>query len=218
MGNEVFITSIGATYNAKNSFAQGLSAEYVSSPFDEMENTGQYQFLNVAEIMWNDFRQIQPDDLEYKESGYEYIGKKLLKPFSLPFFFQGTANAHEAWTRWKSRCRSFQELLMNKERKLLLISFRIENDMQEQRCRIAHNLDTIAYVLEDKYKRTPNDYRILSIIAAGDVTETAIEAEGLAYRQVVVPCRDCKPCQEYINIARQYLKEFNQCQPKDITP
>ena len=211
-----------------------LGVKYLSSPFDNLENRSQWQFTNIVELLSDDFRQITEADLEYRECqskrivdgkvatfrGYTYIGKRLMRPFVLPHFFD-LIEKEEAWNRWRHKCEAFQAVLRDNSKRLVLVSLRLNNgdqeDTPERRKYLIGDACRLMNYLDDEYGRTPDDCGLLSIIAARDVEATSIEAQAPGFRQVVVPAGDeadtpywdRHPRQEYINIAKQYLTEFN---------
>ena len=97
----IFASSLGSVCFAKWNVCEQLGVKYLSSPFDNLENRSQWQFTNIVELLAADFRQINEGDLEYRERqsrrivdgkvatfrGYTYIGKRLMRPFILPHFF-----------------------------------------------------------------------------------------------------------------------------------
>lgn len=243
MENKVITTSLGSICFTRFSVCRRLPADYSTSPFDNVENLSVWQFLNIVELLYHNFQQIQEPDLEYREvrntdgegndlyhRGYNYTGKRLMRPFILAHFFKETKSYEDAWARWRHKCESFQTLLKDTSKRIFLVSLRLNSGNQEdtpdRRAYLANNLKFMSEFLADQYRRTPADYRVISIVAASDVSRTIIEAEGPAYRQVVVPAEDeantvywkRKPRQEYIDIARQYLDELNQYNLKETTP
>ena len=231
---DIMTTSVGSVCFAKWNIAMRLGIPYVSSPFDNAENISQWQFTNIVELIGKDFKQINEADLEYREhqskrildgkmamfKGYNYIGRQLMQPFILPHFFD-EIKKEEAWDRWRHKCNSFQATLCDTSKTLLLISLRlnsgIQEDTPERRKYIARDAWAFMIYLNGKYGRKPENCRLISIIAASDVEETTIEYYDSFFRQVVVPAGDeadvpfwnRQPRQEYINLAKEYIAEFN---------
>lgn len=232
---DIAVASLGSVCFTRWTICHRLGLPYVTSPFDNLENRTQYQFLNIVELLYGKFRQITESDLEYRElqgtaldngrprvfRGYTYVGKKILTPFILPHFFD-RLDGGDPWDRWRHKCTAFQETLRDVSTRLLLVSLRLNNgkweDTPEKRSYIARDTRLLANFLSEHYGRTPADCHILSIIAARDVTKTFVEVESPIFRQVAFPAGDeadmpyykRKPRQEYIDIAKQYLAEFNQ--------
>ena len=242
--NDIFVSSLGSVCFAKWNVCEQLGVKYLSSPFDNLENISQWQFTNIVELLAKGFKQICESDLEYREHqsrrivdgkvatfrGYTYIGRQLMQPFRLPHFFDVLLGKEDAWNRWRHKCGAFQAALCDTSKKLLLLSLRLNSGVQldtpERREYIARDAWALMIYLKGKYGRTPDNCRLLSIIVADDVDETIIEYDEKSFRQVVVsagdeadtPYWDRKPREEYINIAKQYLTEFNQSTQEEQQP
>lgn len=234
---ETLVTSIGSVCFTKWNICQKLGVKYLSSPFDNAENVSQWQFTNIVEMLAADFAQITEADLEYREHrskrivdgkvatfrGYTYIGKRLMRPFVLPHFFD-LIEKEEAWNRWRHKCEAFQAALRDTSQRLVLVSIRLntgdQEDTPDRRKYLISDACRLMDYLYGEYGRTSNDCCLLSIIAARDVEAAAIEVQVdyPRFRQVVVPAGDeadtpywdRKPRQEYIDLAKQYIAELNQ--------
>ena len=236
------VASLGSVCFTRWNILNKLDAPYLASPFDNIENLSQWQFDNIVEMIYEDFKQICPDDLTYREHegmaldengnrrvfrGYTYTGKRLVQPLILAHFFDKTNSHQEGWDRWHHKCHAFEEALKETSRRLMLISLRLNGcrnkDDPERRKYIERSLKHMSMYLEDAFKRTPGNTRVLSIIAAGDVDRTTVECDAPMYRQVIVPSGDeedvgywlRKPRQEYIDITKSYIEEFNKEQKEN---
>ena len=238
------VSSLGTVCFTRWHVLARLDAPYLASPFDNIENRSQWQFDNIVEMLHEDFAQICPDDLEYREHegvafdtgekrtfrGYTYIGNRLARPIVLAHFFDKTKSQQEGWDRWWHKCQAFKAALADTSRRLLLVSMRLNNSIfTDDPARRAFLLRSMRYAtmyLQEAFHRTPQDIRLLSIVASGDMSETAVEHDSPFIRQVVVPAGEedgkpywqRKPRQEYIDIVNQYLQEFNQSTQKEQQP
>lgn len=232
----IFVSSLGSICFAKWNVCEQLGIPYLSSPFDNLENRSQWQFTNIVEMLAADFAQITEADLEYREHqskrivdgkvatfrGYNYIGKRLMRPFVLPHFFD-LVDKEDGWNRWRHKCGAFQEALRDTSKRLLLVSLRLNSGDQEdtperRKYLIGDALRLMDYIYGE-YGRSSKNCSLLSIVAARDVEAAAIEAQAdyPRFRQVVVPAGDeadtpywnRKPRQAYIDIVKQYISEFN---------
>ena len=236
------VASLGSVCFTRWNILKKIELPCLSSPFDNIENLSQWQFDNIVEMLHDDFRQICPDDLKYREhegtaldehgnkrvfKGYAYTGKRLIQPVILAHFFDRTSSHEEGWDRWRHKCKGFKDALKDTGRRLVLVSLRLnrgdKKDTRERRAFIERSLKYMSMYLEDAFHRSPADLRILSIVAAGDADTVAVECDEPMYRQVVVPSGDeddvdywkRKPRQEYIDIAKDYIEEFNKEQKEN---
>ena len=236
------VASLGSICFTRWNILNKLDEPYLSSPFDNIENLSQWQFDNIVEMMHEDYRQICPDDLTYREhegqdlddngnskvfKGYTYTGKRLIQPIIFAHFFDKVESHQAGWDRWHHKCQVFKDALNDCSRRLLLLSLRLNRgdrrDDPDRRNYIGRSLKHLSMYLEDAFHRTPDNTRVLSIIAAGDVGSTAIELEAPMYRQVIVPSGneepigywDRKPRQDYIDITKHYIEEFNKEQKEN---
>ncbi len=242
--DNIEVASLGTVCFTRWHVLSKVDAPYLSSPFDNIENRSQWQFDNIIEMLHEDFRQICPEDLEYREHegtafdtgekrtfrGYTYVGHRLARPIVLAHFFDKTESQQEGWERWRHKCQAFKSALADTSRKILLVSVRLNNSIfTDDPARRGFLLRSMSYAmvyLFGSYNRSPRDIRLLSIVAAGDVQETTIEHDSLFIRQVVVPSGEedgkpywhRRPRQEYIDIVNQYLSEFNQQTQEEQQP
>lgn len=166
------------------------------------------------------------DGKQVMYKGYKYVGQELSKEFILAHFFDDARpnvwlDYDAAWRRWWHKCGTLRTALSDVGNGLLLVSLRLnsgqENDTPYRRDYLARSLRRLARLLRERYERTPKDCRILSIVVSPDAAKTIVETDEPFFRQVVVPSGseasvpywERKPRQEYIDIAKQYISEFN---------
>ena len=166
------------------------------------------------------------DGLKVLYKGYKYVGDDLAKEFILAHFFDDTKpnawldNA-AAWERWRHKCDTMRNALSDTSNGLFLVSLRLNNGAQKDTLRrrdiLAASLRRLAALLRDRYGRTQSDCRILSIVACSDIPSTTVEVDEPLFRQIAVPAGDeadtpywhRQPRQEYIDLAKEYMAEFN---------
>lgn len=233
--SDLFVASIGAVCFTQWFVAKKSKAEYFHCPMDNVENISKYQFLNLSELIARDFSQIRPDDLSYKEHkreaiadgeltmfrGYAYKGKELMTPVVLAHFLDRMEDEADAWGRWRHKCDVFDKTLKDLDKKILLVSVRMNWEKYEdtpEHCQYMRgDLDALSYILERKYKRLPNSLRVLSLVVVRFVDKPTVDYCSRLCRQVLVPAGDeadvpswhRKPKQLYVDLANAGLDELN---------
>ena len=178
---------------------------YIPFPLDNVQNVSLYQLENVKALLHQNFRQIKPDVLMYREvkgarlvdgknvvyRGYDYVGDELTKPFILGHFLDTNAGdtwltEEEAWKRWQHKVNRTFTALRDKDTPLTIVNLRREDDNYFKRDYLARSGMRLAQFIKGVRKE---NFRIIQLIeaAAPDVKK---EAEDDFFVQYVVPAED----------------------------
>lgn len=204
------ITSIGALCANKWRVCLKTGFEYVPCLFENIKNTSVHQFENMVKLIEGGFEMISVDHLsdwqekrtvayridvekmsEYR--GYVYVGNELAKPFSMPHFFDTKEldflSFDEGWARWDHKVHSFNELLSDLSRKLILVNLRVTEDLPDERKTLAEGARIFTSMLRNKYGRSENDTLVVNEIVCL-VNKTEIEVDEPMLLQFTLPDRD----------------------------
>lgn len=200
------VISIGSICQAKWWLAMRLeNHKYVPFPLDNVQNCSLYQLENVRELLRQNFRQIRPDVLLYREvkgsrladgknviyRGYSYVGDELTSPLILGHFLDTNGGdtwltEEEAWKRWNHKVDRTFVALRDKDTPLTLVNLRREDDNFFKRDYLCRSASRLVQFIKGLRK---DNFKVVQLIEA-IVPEVKKEAENDNFVQYVIPAGD----------------------------